>query len=200
MFGLGIARKEIFLAYSTQFVFSTIRVVPGKVVMVAIDMCGKSRITGEWIYGITWKHAYFNIFVLFIVDTTSILKLMCPTVYCFYLDGYFGGCVAVIIVTVVVVFNYLFICLFIYLFIYLFVDWLICLFNLIFSVFYAFIYLLFFLPLRLLFLFLLSLLSLLLLLLLLESLLPFVCDWLLLLLTQCLCFQSWFYCLRHILL
>ena len=125
MFGLGIARKEIFLAYSIQFVFSTIRVVPGNVVMVAIDMCGKSRITGEWICGITWKHAYFNIFVLFIVGTTSILKLMCPTVYCFYLDGYFGGYVAVIIVTAVVVFNYLFICLFIYLFIYLFVDWLI---------------------------------------------------------------------------
>ena len=198
MFGLRIARKEIFLAYSIQFVFSTIRVVPGNVVMVAFDMCGKSRITGEWICGITWKHAYFNIFVLFIVGTTSILKLMCPTVYCFYLDGYFGGCVAVIIVTAVVVFNYLFICLFIYLFIYLFICWLIDLF--IDWLIDAFIYLLFFLPLRLLFLFLLSLLSLLLLLLLLESLLPFVCDWLLLLLTQCLCFQSWFYCLRHILL
>ena len=53
MFGLGIAPKEIFLAYSTQFVFSTIRLVPGNVVMVAIDMCKKSPITGEWIYGIT---------------------------------------------------------------------------------------------------------------------------------------------------
>ena len=80
MFGLGIAPKEIFLAYSTQFVFSTIRLVPGNVVMVAIDMCGKSPITGEWIYGITWKHVYFNIFVLFIVDTTSILKLVFPTI------------------------------------------------------------------------------------------------------------------------
>ena len=47
MFGLGIAPKEIFLAYSTQFVFSTIRLVPGNVVMVAIDMCGKSHITGS---------------------------------------------------------------------------------------------------------------------------------------------------------
>ena len=53
MFGLGIAPKEIFLAYSTQLVFSTIRLVAGNVVMVAIDMCGKSPITGEWIYGIT---------------------------------------------------------------------------------------------------------------------------------------------------
>ena len=53
MFGLGIAPKEIFLAYSTRFVFSTIRLVPENVVMVAIDMCGKSPMTGEWIYGIT---------------------------------------------------------------------------------------------------------------------------------------------------
>ena len=45
MFGLGIAPKEIFLAYSTQFVFSTIRLVPRNVVMVDIDMCGKSPIT-----------------------------------------------------------------------------------------------------------------------------------------------------------
>ena len=39
--------------YTTQFVFLIIRLVPGNVVMVAIDMCGKSPITGEWIYGIT---------------------------------------------------------------------------------------------------------------------------------------------------
>ena len=38
---------------STQFVILIIRLVPGNVVMVAIDMCGKSPITGEWIYGIT---------------------------------------------------------------------------------------------------------------------------------------------------
>ena len=53
MSGLGIALKETFLAYSTQFVFLIIRLVPGNVVMVAIDMCGKSPITGEWIHGIT---------------------------------------------------------------------------------------------------------------------------------------------------
>ena len=52
MFGLGIAPKETFLAYSTQFVFLIIRLVPGNVVMVAIDMCRKSPITGEWIYGV----------------------------------------------------------------------------------------------------------------------------------------------------
>ena len=74
MFGLGIAPKETFLAYSTQFVFLIIRLVPGNMVMVAIDLCRKSPITGEWIYGITLNHVYFNISVLFIVDTTFILK------------------------------------------------------------------------------------------------------------------------------
>ena len=64
---------------------------------------------------------FFNIFVLFIVDTTFILKLVFPTVYCFCLDGYFGGCVVAIIVTVVFVFIYLFIWFFVYLFIYLFI-------------------------------------------------------------------------------
>ena len=53
MFGLGRTPKENFLTYSTQFIFLIIRLVPGNVVMVAIDMCGKSPITGEWIYGIT---------------------------------------------------------------------------------------------------------------------------------------------------
>ena len=41
MFRLGIALKEIFLAYSTHFVFLTIRLVLGSVVI------------GEWIYEIT---------------------------------------------------------------------------------------------------------------------------------------------------
>ena len=62
---------------------------------------------------------YFNIFVLFIVDTTSILKLVFPIVYCFCIDGCFGRFVVAIIVTVVVIFIYSFIYLFIHLFIYL---------------------------------------------------------------------------------
>ena len=45
MFGLGIAPKVTFLAYSTQFVVLIIR--PGNVVMVAINMCGKNPITGS---------------------------------------------------------------------------------------------------------------------------------------------------------
>ena len=51
--GLGIAPKETFLAYSTQFVLLIIRFVPGNVVVAALDMCGKITITGDWIYGIT---------------------------------------------------------------------------------------------------------------------------------------------------
>ena len=53
MFGVGIAPKEIFLAYSIQFFFFTIRLVPENVVMVAIDMWEKSPITEDWINGIT---------------------------------------------------------------------------------------------------------------------------------------------------
>ena len=53
MFGLGMVPKEVFPAYSTQFIFLIIRLVPRNVVMVATDMCGKSPIMGEWIYGIT---------------------------------------------------------------------------------------------------------------------------------------------------
>ena len=35
--------------------------------MVAIDMCGKHPITGEWIYGIMGKHALAFIFFVFFV-------------------------------------------------------------------------------------------------------------------------------------
>ena len=107
MFGLGIAPKETFLAYSTQFVFLIIRLVPGNVVMVAIDMCGKSPITGEWIYGITWKHVYFNIFVLFFVNTTSILKLVFHTVYAFCLDGPMAVLLPLLLMLLLFLFIYL---------------------------------------------------------------------------------------------
>ena len=146
MFGLCIEPKEIWPAYSTQFVFLTIRLVPGNVVMVA------HWYVREWIYGITWKHVYFNISVLFIVDTNSILKLVFPTASYFCLDGHLGGSVVFIIVTVVVVF------------IYLFIYFVFCLLNY-----------LFFLSLLPLFLSLLALLSSLLLLLLLVSSLLCVC-------------------------
>ena len=82
--------------------------------MVAIDMCGKSPITGEQIYEITGRHVCFNSVVLVIADTTSILKLVFPTVYCFYLDGYVGGCASVAIIAIT---TYLFFYLLIYLFI-----------------------------------------------------------------------------------
>ena len=97
----------------------------------------------------------FNSVVLVIADTTSILKLVFPTVYCFYLDGYVGGCAAVAIIAIT---TYLFFYLLIYLFIYYFSAALTVI--LIFVVVVA----------------------LLLLLLLLGSSLPFVCVWLLMLL------------------
>ena len=160
--GWALHRRRFFSPFQPSLSF---RLVPGNVVIVAIGMCVKSPNAGEWIYGITWRHVYFNIPVLFNEDTTSILKLVFTTVYCFCLDGYVGGYAFAIINTIVVVFIYLliylFICLFVCLFIYLFVI---------------------FLLLRLFFLFLSTLLSSPLLLLLLESSLPRVCVWLLLML------------------
>ena len=41
------------------------------------------------------------IFVLFIVDNTSILKLVFPITYCFSFDSHLSGCVVLIIVVVV---------------------------------------------------------------------------------------------------
>ena len=45
---------------------------------------------------------YFNISVLCIVDTTSILKLVFSTAYCFCLDSHLNGCNAAIVVVVVI--------------------------------------------------------------------------------------------------
>ena len=161
MFRLGVAPKETFLAYSTHFVFLTIRLVPGNVAMVAMNMCGKSLTTEEWIYGISWKHVYLNISFLFTVDTTFILKLAFLLLFVSVLmQGHLGGCVVAIIVNVVVVVVVYLFRFFVYLFIYLFI--------------------LFFLSLRPLLLSLLPLFSSLLLLLLLVPSLPFVCAWLLL--------------------
>ena len=52
MFGLAMVPKEGFLAYSTQFIFLIVRLVPGNVILITIDMSGKSPIAEEWIYGI----------------------------------------------------------------------------------------------------------------------------------------------------
>ena len=65
IFGLGMTSKENFFAYSTQFIFLIIRLVPGNVVMVTIYMCWKNPITGEWIYGIPWN-MYYHLCFLFI--------------------------------------------------------------------------------------------------------------------------------------
>ena len=70
MFGLVTAQKEHFLAYSIQFFFSIIRLVPRNV--VAIDMCGKNRITEEWIYGIKRKHVLPVIFFVYLFICSSV--------------------------------------------------------------------------------------------------------------------------------
>ena len=57
--------------------------------------------------GITLKHVYFNISVLFIVATTSILRSVYSTAYCFGIDGHLGVCFVVVIVAIVV---FLFFC------------------------------------------------------------------------------------------
>ena len=75
MFGLGMVPKEGFLAYSTQFIFLIIRLVPGNVVMVAIDMCGKRPITGKWIYGITSKHVFAFMFFVYYLFVCLIIFL-----------------------------------------------------------------------------------------------------------------------------
>ena len=72
MSGLGMAPKENFFAYSTQFIFMIIRLVPGNVVMVAIDMCRKSPITGEWIYGIRE-----NMYYLYLLCFLFIYLVVC---------------------------------------------------------------------------------------------------------------------------
>ena len=48
---------------------------------------------------------YFNISVLFIEDTTSILKFVFPITYCFCLYSHLSSCVVVIIVVVVAFFS-----------------------------------------------------------------------------------------------
>ena len=75
IFGLGMVSKEGFLAYLTQFIFLIIRLVPRNVVMVAIDMCGKNPITGEWIYGITWKHVLAFMFFVYYLFVSLIIFL-----------------------------------------------------------------------------------------------------------------------------
>ena len=125
MFGLGLAPKEIFFAYSIQFVFLTISLYLETWSWSPLICVGKVSIMGEWISGTTWKHVYFNISVLFIVNTTFILKLVFPTSYCFCLDDRLGGYVVATIVPVfIVAFTYFFIYL-----VYLFIYYIFCRFD-----------------------------------------------------------------------
>ena len=71
MFGLDIALKENFLTYSTEFVLLIIRLVPGNVVMVAINMCGKIPMTVElretMYYLLCFSFIYLLILFTFII-------------------------------------------------------------------------------------------------------------------------------------
>ena len=106
--------------------------------MVAIDMCGKNPITGEWIYEITWKHVFFNKFVLFIEDTTSILKLVFPTIVfpictlMFTLVAVLLRLMLLLLLLLLFIFLYFFIylsCFFVFLFTYLFFHYSFCRFD-----------------------------------------------------------------------
>ena len=66
MFGLGMASKYNFLVYSTRFIFLIIRLVPGNVVMVAIDMCGKSLPRGSGYMELREKLHFMFLVYLFI--------------------------------------------------------------------------------------------------------------------------------------
>ena len=91
MFGLDMVSKENFLAYSTQFIFLVMRLVPGNVVMVAIDMCRKSPITGEWIYGITWKHVSAFMFFVYYLFVCLIIFLRFYICNVWFINGIFGS-------------------------------------------------------------------------------------------------------------
>ena len=100
MFRLGMVPKENFLAYSTR---TYSRLVRGNV--VTIDMSGNNPITGEWIHGITWKHVCFNIPGFFIVDTTSMSKLVFSITYCFCLDSHLSGCLLSLLIMLFLYFS-----------------------------------------------------------------------------------------------
>ena len=46
MFGQGMAPKKIFWPMQPSLSFLTVRLAPGNVVMVVVDICGNSPITG----------------------------------------------------------------------------------------------------------------------------------------------------------
>ena len=100
-------KGELSCLFNPVCLFDSKACVPRNVVMVAIDMCRKSLITGRWIYGITWKHVYFNIFRFFVVDTNSVSKFVFPISYCFCLDDRLSGCVVAIFVAVINFFLFL---------------------------------------------------------------------------------------------
>ena len=68
MFGIDMLPKE------TQSIFSKRRLVPGKLVIVSVDMYGKIAITGEWMYSIAWKHVLSFMFFLYLFICFTVQK------------------------------------------------------------------------------------------------------------------------------
>ena len=67
--GQAMALKGNFIAYLTNFIFLVVRLLPGNMVMVAIDICGKSPITGEWQWNYMKTCISFYFFVSFFIWT-----------------------------------------------------------------------------------------------------------------------------------
>ena len=87
-------------------------------------ICAEKAPSRETGYMESREKVYFNIFVIFIEDTTSILKLVFPHCWLFLSWWLFSACAVAIVATVVVVvvvavFIHLF-CFLVFLFIYLF--------------------------------------------------------------------------------
>ena len=122
VFGLGIAPKKIFIAYPTQFVFLT-TILDLELWSRSWLICAEKPHNG----GVdirNYMKIYFNIFVFFIVGTTSIFVSYCLLVLPWWYLGWLCCC------------HYY--CCFIYLLTYLFIY----LFILFVCVFYLFIHLL----------------------------------------------------------
>ena len=88
MFGPGIMPKEVFLVYSTQFVFLAIRVVLGNMIMVVYLL---------FIYLFIHLFILFHLFIIFSVASTVIFIFAVIATVAFIVDVIVAFCVCVVI-------------------------------------------------------------------------------------------------------
>ena len=88
MFGPGITPKEVFLVYSTQFVFLAIRVVLGNMIMVVYLL---------FIYLFIHLFILFHLFIIFSVASTVIFIFVVINTVAFIVDVIVAFCVCVVI-------------------------------------------------------------------------------------------------------